>query len=206
MELDYSGGTYTGYKAYYDITGQSYTNEEVDVSASGELEKVVYSGMASTPYSSVEQDYSGGALSDAIFNFTDVTGAPYNAYQVEDDASGAALQETLNLNGGDHVLYALTPGQTLTSLGDDTMIGSATGSTNFVFNAVYGAEAITNLTTADTVSLPSSEFANFNAMFGAAQNVGANVVIAVAYGDTLTLENMSTAKLAGMSANFAFHA
>jgi hypothetical protein len=37
LELDYSAGTYDGYKAYYDITGQSYTNEEVDVSVSNQL-------------------------------------------------------------------------------------------------------------------------------------------------------------------------
>jgi uncharacterized repeat protein (TIGR03803 family) len=206
VELDYSEGTYTGYKAYYDATDEPYTNQELDVSASGQLEKVVYSGMTSTPYSSVEQDYSGGALSDAIFGFTDATGATYNAYQVEDDTSGTALQETLDFNGGDHALYALTPGQTLTSLGDDTMTGSATGSTHFVFNAVYGADTIANLTSADTVSLPSSEFANFNAMFGMAQNLGADVVITAADGDTLTLKNMTTAALAGMSANFAFPA
>ena len=69
------------------LTGQSYTSEEVDVSAANQLEKVVYSGMTSTPYSSVEQDYSGGTLADVIYNFTNVTGADYNSYQVEDNAS-----------------------------------------------------------------------------------------------------------------------
>ena len=55
LKLDYSAGTYEGYQAFYTgITGQSYTSEEVDVSAANQLEKVVYSGMTSTPYSSVE--------------------------------------------------------------------------------------------------------------------------------------------------------
>ena len=41
--------------------------------------------MTSTPYSSVEQDYSGGALADDIYSFTNVTGASYYyAYQVEE--------------------------------------------------------------------------------------------------------------------------
>ena len=111
LELDYSAGTYEGYKAYYDVTGQTYTNEEVDVSASGQLKKVIYSGMTSTPYSSVEQDYSDGALADSIYSFTDVTGASYNAYQVEENASGTALQETLDLNSGGHALSALSPGK-----------------------------------------------------------------------------------------------
>ena len=64
LKLDYSVGAYEGYQAYYTGMGQSFTSEEVDVSAANQLEKVVYSGMTSTPYSSVEQDYSGGTLAD----------------------------------------------------------------------------------------------------------------------------------------------
>ena len=61
LKLDYSAGTYEGYQAYYTgITGQSFTSEEVDVSAANQIGEVVYSGMTSTPYSSVEEDYSGG--------------------------------------------------------------------------------------------------------------------------------------------------
>ena len=205
LELDYSAGTYDGYKAYYDISGQSYTNEEVDVSASNQLEKVVYSGLTGTPYSSVEQDYSGGALADTIYGYADVTGQTYNAYQVDDDASGTALTETFDLNSGGHTLVALAGGQTLTSLGDDKMTGSSTGATTFVLNAVYGADTITNLTSADTVSMPSSEFASFNAMTAHAANSGSNVLITASDGDTLTLKNMSTTQLAAMTGNFTFH-
>jgi hypothetical protein len=207
IELDYSSGTYEGDKAFYDITGQSYRNEEVDVSASGQLEKVVYSGMTSTPYSSVEDDYLGGALADTIYGFTDVTGQTYNAYQVMENASGDALIETFDLNSGGHALEAVAPGQTLTSLGDDTMVGSASGGTTFLLNAVYGADTIANLTTADTVSLPSSEFADFDALTKAAKQSGANVVIAASSdGDTLTLNNMKLSTLGGMSNNFTFNA
>jgi hypothetical protein len=85
LELDFSAGTYEGYKAYCTgITGQSYTGVEVDVSATNQLEKVVYTGMSSTPYalsaesySSVEEDFSGGVLSGEIYDFTNVTGASY---------------------------------------------------------------------------------------------------------------------------------
>ena len=73
------------------LTGQSFTSEEVDVSAANQLENVVYSGMTSTPYSSVEEDYSGGAFTDVIYNFTNVTGASYNSYQVEENPSDAVL-------------------------------------------------------------------------------------------------------------------
>ena len=206
LELDYSAGTYEGYKAFYEFSGRSYTNEEVDVTASGQLEKVVYSGMTSTPYSSVEQDYSGGSLADTIYGYTDVAGQTYSAYQVKEGASGDPLTETFDLNSGGHTLVALASGQVLTSLGDDRMTGSSTGSTTFVFNAVYGADTITNLTSADMVSLPSSEFANFAALQAAAAQSGANVEITPSDGDTLTLKNMTLGTLAGMSSHFTFHA
>ena len=82
-------------------------------------------------------------------------------------------------------------------------MGSSTGATTFVLNGVYGSATITNLTKADTVSLPSY---SFSALMGAAAQSGANVVITVSDGETLTLKNMRTATLAGMSANFVFHA
>ena len=207
LELDYSAGTYTGYKAYYDVPGQAYTNEEVDVSASSKLEKVVYSGMTSTPYSSVEQDYSGSALSDVIYGFTDVTGKSYNAYQVEDNASGTGLQETFDLNSGSHALYALAPGQTLTSQGDDTMIGSGTGATTFVFDAIYGFDTIAKFTSADKISLPSSEYANFAAMDTPSHvaSVAGNVLITASDGDRVTIDGLSTTALASLSGNFSFH-
>jgi hypothetical protein len=206
LELDYSAGTYEGYQAFYTgVTGQSYTNKEVDVSASGQLEKVVYSGMTSTPYSSVEQDYSGGALADAIYNFTNVTGASYNSYQVEENASGAALQETFDLNNGGHALSALASGQTLTSLGDDTMTGN--GATTFVLNAIYGADTIANLTSSDIVSMPNSEFTSFTALSAAASFGTGAAVINGGDGDRLTLNGIATsAQLQALSADFTFHA
>jgi hypothetical protein len=206
LELDYSTGLYEGCKAFYDISGQSYANEEVDVSASGQLEKVVYSSLSGTPYQTVEQDYSNGSPADVVYGYADVTGQTYNAYQVTDSASGAALQETFDLDSGGHTLIALTGGQTLTSLGDDKMTGSSTGSTTFALNAIYGADVITNFTSADTISLSTSEFANFAALTSAAVQSGANVAITASDGDTLTLKNMTTGTLAGMQSNFTFHA
>jgi hypothetical protein len=85
------------------------------------------------------------------------------------------------------------------------MEGSATGATNFVFNALYGADKIVNFTAADTISLPVSEFANFAALQAAATNSGGNLLIAAPDGDRLTLVGMDTTTLAGMAANFSFH-
>ena len=75
-------------------------------------------------------------------------------------------------------MIALASGQTLTSLGDDKMTGSsATGSTTFVLNAIYGADTITNLTNSDVVSMPSSEFASFTALSGDASFGAGGAVI-----------------------------
>jgi hypothetical protein len=211
LEEDYSAGTYEGYKAYYAITGQSYTTEEVDVSAANQITKIVYSGMSSTPYSSVEEDYSNGVVSSEIYDFTNVTGARYYAYQVDENASGVAQQEILDNNDGSHTMIGLgAAGQTFTSIGDDTFTGGGASET-FVFQPIYGSDTITDFyqytsgATADTISLSTSEFANFAAVLSGAQNVGANVVITAPTGDTLTLSNLTTTTLAGLSADFTFH-
>jgi T5SS/PEP-CTERM-associated repeat protein len=212
LEEDYSAGTYTGYKAYYTITGQSYTGEEVDVSATNQLEKVVYTGMSSTPYSSVEEDFSAGALNGEIYDFTNVSGTSYYAYQVQENASGVAQQEILDNNDGSHTIIGLgAAGQTFTSIADDTFTGGGANET-FVVTPIFGSDTITDFyqytsgATHDTISLSTSEFANFAAVLGGAQNVGANVVITATDGDTLTLDNVSTAMLNANPGDFTFHA
>jgi hypothetical protein len=214
LEEDYSAGTYEGYKAYYTgITGQSYTGEEVDVSSTNQLEKVVYTGMSSTPYSSVEVDYSAGAVSGEIYDFTDVTNPSYYAYQVEENASGSvALQETIDNTDGSHTIIGLgAADQTFTSIGDDTFTGGGANET-FVFQPIYGSDTITDFyqytsgATHDTISLSTSEFANFAAVLSGAQNVGANVVITAPTGDMITLDNVSKAMLSANAGDFTFHA
>jgi hypothetical protein len=203
IQYDYSAGTYEGYQAYYTVTGHSYTNEEAEVSASGQLEKTIYSGMTSTPYSSVEQDYVNGSLADSIYDFTDVSGHTYYAYQLTENSSGAALQETFDLNAGGHSETALTAAQTLTSLGSDTMTGD--GATTFVLHAIYAADVITNFNSADTISLPTSEFSHFSAVTSAATQSAGGVLITASDGDTLTLKNVTTTQLQGMQNNFTYH-
>jgi hypothetical protein len=58
----------------------------------------------------------------------------------------------------------------------------------------------------DTISLASSEFANFAAVLSGASNSGCGVLIGAADGDTLTSQNLNTTTLAGLPADFAFHA
>lgn len=97
------------------------------------------------------------------------------------------------------------------SIADDTFTGGGASET-FVFQPIYGSDTITDFyqytsgATHDTISLSTTEFANFAAVTGAATNVGGNVVITAADGDMLTLSNLNTSTLAGLSADFTFHA
>ena len=115
--------------------------------------------MSSTPYSSVEEDYSAGALTDEIYDFTNVSGASYYAYQVEDNASGVAQQEILDNNDGSHTIIGLgAADQTFTSIADDTFTGGGANET-FVFTPIFGSDTITDFyqytsgATHDTISL-----------------------------------------------------
>jgi hypothetical protein len=95
--------------------------------------------------------------------------------------------------------------------GADTITGGGSSET-FVLAAGFGQDAITDFYQhlsgpgADAISLPSAEFQDFAAMLGDAQTVGANTVITAAGGDALTLLNVTKATLAGLSADFTFHA
>ena len=132
-------------------------------------------------------------MSDVIYNYTNVTGQPYYADQVEVTPGGAGLQETLDLNSGGHDLMGDGERETLTSLGDDTMTGSATGSTTFVLDAVYGADTIANLTGSDIVSMPTSEFPNFTRAFGRSLVCNRRRRhYSPSDGDTLTLDGIAT--------------
>jgi hypothetical protein len=204
LEEDYDAGTYEGYKAYYAVSGQSYTNEEVHVSAAGQVEKIIYLGLTGTPYSSVEEDYTGGAVSAVIYGYSDVSGQTYYAYDVSDSAGGVAQQETFDLNAGGHNLTALASGQTLTSLGEDKMTGD--GATTFVLDAVYGADIITNMNSADTVSLSAAEYAQLSSAIANGAYAGGNATLSFSDGDTLTFKNMTHAQLTALQGNFASNA
>ena len=204
LEMDYQGGVNTGDKFFYTgVTGQSYTGEEVDVSTAGQLEKVVLQGLSSTPYSTVEVDYSNGVQTRMSFGCTNVTGETYHAYQVVTDATGTAQQMIIDLNSGGHALNALVGGQILTSLGNDTMTGS--GATTFALDPVYGADTITNFGAGDTVSLSAQEFAQLGAAMQNATTAGGNTTLHFSSGDTLTFNNMSKTTLAGMASQFTSH-
>src|SRR6202020_1638066 len=100
----------------------------------------------------------------------------------------ALLQTTLDLASGGHVLDAVTADQTLTSLGDDMMIGSATGATTFALKAIYSADTIANFAGGDSLLLPAVEFAQLQNAIHGGNYAGGNAVLSFADGDTLPFD------------------
>ena len=139
-----------------------------------------------------------------------MTGATYYAYQVEENASGALMMTTYDLNDGGHTIVGAQNGLTIDSLGNDKMEGGGSGET-LILNAVYGHDTITDFVSYDTgsnhdtISLARSELATFDAVMNAAVSSGGNTVITAADGDTLTLKGLPALTNA-MSADFTFHA
>jgi hypothetical protein len=210
LELDYSAGTYEGYKAFYNVTGATYAGEEVDVTAANVITSATFTGLTGTPYSSVTETYSNGAVATTTYDFTDQDGQGFNAYQVTEDASSNPLQEVVDNDDGTHTIVGYQNGQTLTTQGDDTFTGGGSSET-FVFDSIYGHDAITDFATYltgaghDTISLPTSEFANAAAVLNATVDTPQGAVITAADGDTILLMNVSKAMLAANSADLAFH-
>jgi hypothetical protein len=171
--------------------------------------------MTTTPYSSVEQDYSGGALAGTVYGFTDVTGASYYADQIEENAQGALVQTTYDLNNGGHAIIGAQSDLTLTSVGDDVMTGGGSSET-FVFNPIFGSDKITDFAahdsggSHDTISLSTTDFANFAIVLNDATASGAGggntTIVSTTTHDALTLNGVTTSELATLSADFAFHA
>jgi hypothetical protein len=193
----------------FNIAGQAYASEQDDYDAGG-LSKILLTG-AGQAYSLLEKDYSAGVYEGDKATYANVAGQSYYSYEVDKDAGGAMRAMTLDLDNGGHKIVGYQDNLTLTALGDDTMTGGGAGET-FVFNANFGADAITDFAShdgaanPDHIALSTSDFADFTALQGAAANVGSNVVIKAGSGDTLTLLGLDTATLAGLEGDFSFHA
>ncbi len=93
----YGGGAVVGQKYYFtNIEGQTYTTREVDIDASGQTTKVVYSGYTVTgnqPYASLEYDYSGGSLTGSKGYITNIAGQDWTGEVHEFNATGQLVSQ-----------------------------------------------------------------------------------------------------------------
>jgi Subtilase family len=99
---------------------------------------------------------------------------------------------------------------TITDVKGDDFITGGGGSETFVFQSGFENASLVDFhnhmtgATHDTVSLPSTDFASFAAMFGDAARSGTGVSITAANGDHLVIENTTLTALQGASADFKF--
>ena len=111
LKLDYSAGTYEGYQAYNTgVTGQAYTNEEVDVSAANNIEKVIYFGHDVDALLIGRAGLFRGRARRRHLQFHQCHGPSLLRLSGRGNPAGAGLQETLDLNSGGHDLIALRAG------------------------------------------------------------------------------------------------
>jgi hypothetical protein len=153
------------------------------------------------------QDLHGGAYF-ATRNYSEAI-STYNS--TGKFVAADLLSRTRDMINGSHVLRGYADGLTFDSLGNDRMTGGGTSET-FVFDPGFGADVVADFSQhlagagADTISVSTSQFADFSALLAATRKSGANVVITAPNHDTITLLDMTRSLVASHAGDFAFHA
>lgn len=193
-------GVLTGQRYYQsDITGQDYTGYVVELNAGGQKIGETWTGVTGQSYTAYEYEYANGdgVVTGITHYFTNVQKTEYASYQLDYDVSGTTSTEAqiiYNMNDGSHTIKGLlsTP-QTLHSIFDDAMTGG-TGADSFVYAPLFGTSVITdfNAGEGDTITLPTSEFADFAYVQAHSTVAGGNTVIVGSNGDSITLNGITT--------------
>ena len=208
LEYFYSGGTPTGaYNAYItNIGGQNWTGEEHDFNTSGQLIRQLFTGVTNQTSTSYEYDYAYDTLTNKNnltgqkFYFTNVQNQGYSSYEYDYTAASALELEIYNMNDGSHRIIGTAINQTIDSIYNDLTTGGG-GADTFAYTPFFGQATITDFTAADTISLPTSEFASYDYLQSHNGLVGGNLMLTGSNGDTLTLQGVNA--LPGLS-NFQF--
>ncbi len=197
---DYANGVLTG-QTYYqtDIIGQNYTGYVVELNATGQKIGETFTGVTGQAYSAYEYEYAGGngVVTGITHYFTNVQNQEYASYQLDyvvTSGVSTEAQAIYNMNDGSHTIKGLlsTP-QTLNSIFDDVMTGGS-GADSFVYAPFFGTSVITdfNAGEGDTITLPTSEFADFAYVQAHSTVAGGNTVIVGSNGDSIALQGITT--------------
>lgn len=96
----YGGGAVVGQKYYFtNIEGQTYTTREVDLDASGNTTKIIYSGYTVTTnqlYSALEYDYSDGSQTGSKGYITNIAGQDWTGEVHSYNAAGKLVSQLFN--------------------------------------------------------------------------------------------------------------
>jgi Ca2+-binding RTX toxin-like protein len=137
---------------------------------------------------------TGGAGSDTLSAFENLTGSGFN--------------DTLTGDGNANILTGLAGNDSMNgAAGADTLIGSAgndtltggTGNDTFVFKAGFGQDIVTDFTAGaasdDVIEFHDGQFADVAAILAAAGASGSDTVITVDAVTKITLQNIALANL-----------
>jgi hypothetical protein len=213
VETDYNyAGAYSGKTLLTaDITGESFTGEAQHYDAAGRLRSDTETGVTGQSYTSITYDYTKSGTSAGVTDH--VTDAPGESYFVGDfhyGAGGGLRWESAELENGGFQITGEANRVQLAGQGDDVMTGGGSRET-FALGPIFGTDTITDFASHDrgaghdAISLSKADFANFSALMSSASNSGSDVLIAGPHGQTLTLDGLDVAQLAGLSADFTFH-
>jgi hypothetical protein len=151
------------------------------------------------------------------------SGATINAGSTDTVTFGANLTDTVSGSG---VTIAAANGDSLTASSDTINFaagatGTVTGSSNtinagqsdtltvsgnsnaFVFQPAFGQDIINGFTSTDSMTLSTSDFANWQALLSHTSQVGSDTVITLDASDTITLKGVTASNL--QSSQFHFH-
>jgi hypothetical protein len=228
VDLFYNAGAYAGEQVdYVGVTGAIYKSMKVDTNASGALTALEYDGITgSGKLSSIEQNYSGGAIIETTYGYTDITGQNYNATSTVYDSAGKLAAAIYDDNNGTTQIVGHENGITLPALGGENTGGplgqsiagggftiTANGSgDDFVFTPYFKSATITDFGTyasaasPDKISLSTTDFASWNTLLQDALPSGTNgvnsTITSTTTHDVLTLDGVTTARLANLSGDF----
>jgi Ca2+-binding RTX toxin-like protein len=182
------------------LEGSSAAN---NLNGGGGIDTLTYknAGAAVTvSLASTSAQSTGGAGSDTVSNFENLTGSAFNDTLTGSTGAnvlkGLAGNDTINGGNGNDSLDG--------GIGTDTMTGGGNDDT-FIFAAGYGADRITDFNVAS--SAEKIDLTGFEEIYSladiAASQSGSNVVLNFGNGDTLTLNNVTLGSLT--DADFVFN-
>jgi hypothetical protein len=205
-----SGNNLTGAQYFFTgVEGEAYSSYEQDFDGTNTFlgSKYFYTDVQGQPYSSYEVDLDAdGMQTGSKWFYTGVTGQAFSSYQqILDGQSNLAL-EIFDNDDGTHTLVGYQDGQTIESVHNDTITGGGTGVT-FAFGANFGQAVLQDFASqsaTDMIQLPALEFADFSAFLSATVQSAGDTLTTAANGDSLTIKNMTTGTLQGLSGQFSF--
>ena len=160
-----------------------------------------YSGSDSFTYTVT----SGGVTETATVSVNVASiGQVINGGNGNDTLNGTAGDDTISGNNGNDVINAGDGNDTVNGgSGNDRLIGGngndtltgGSGNDTFVFGPSFGTDTVTDFGGNDHIEFDGGVFANFAAVQAAMTQVGADTVITLAAGHTITLQNVTASNL-----------